>query len=83
MAVIIPMWEQISVTSSAGPRHLSRAGHEWDQGACQARAWVGACSTCQVLVDVKPQRLSGAGLCSTYQVLVYGELRVLVRCWFV
>ena len=72
----------VSVTSSAGPRHLSGAGHEWDQGTCQVRAWVGDCSTCQVLIDVEPQRLSGAGSCSACQVLVYGDLTVLVRCWF-
>ena len=76
------MWGQISVTISACPGHLSGAGHdEWDQGACQARAGVGACSACQVLVYIEPQHLSGAGSCSACQVLVYGELTVLVRCW--
>ena len=60
---------------------LVRAGHdEWDQGASQELVWVGVCSTCQVLVYVEPQRLSGAGLCSACQVLVDGELAVLVRC---
>ena len=40
-----------SDVGAAYPGHLSGAGHdEWDQGACQALAWVGACSTCQVLV---------------------------------
>ena len=51
MAVIFRMWGQVSVKVSDYPGHLSGAGHdEWDQGAYQALAWVGACSTCQVLL---------------------------------
>ena len=45
------MWGQVSVTSSACPRHLSGGHDEWDQGACQAQAWVEACSA-----------VSGAGI---------------------